>query len=927
MTGRPAHRGIGTHVTPTATVHRVAPKGRGAHRSIGSAVRAARDGDEIRIAPGEYVEQLLLDRAVRLLPEDGQEHAVRLLAAAPGRPVLEAAAPGVRVEGLALTGQDPALPAVLANTGDLELDGCEVSGGRVEAGGDASLTLTDCRVSGAGLAAVHLNTTGTARLTRVVVEDIEGTGVVIGSRAVTEATELTVRRVTGSGIRVRGTARAVLRECRISGPGRSGLLVEDEAAVAALDCRVTETAAEGVRVLGSSARPANAAGPDHRDTREGREGRESADGDVPLARADGGVLLTRCEILRTGTDGVAVSGTGDVRLLNCRLRDGSGPGVSADGESRAELVDCQVDRAHGSGLVARGSARLTAEGTSVTGSRANGLLAGDRSEVRVADGDLTDCSFSAVHACDDSRVTLTACRIASTPEHGIRATDRAGLTVEGGRITDCGLSGVRIDSAAEARMRGLAVVRGRAGITTESTGTVVLEECDVTDAERAGVSCGTGTAPVLRDCRISGTGTAGLVIGERATPSVEGCTVRDAAGSGLVVGPGAEPRVRSVTVARTGKNSLFVGEKARGTFEDCVFAWAGGDGTAFPALHVSAGGAPVLRGCLVRDTEEDVALEKGPGRCSTTASRGTWGTRPCRPARTGPWRPPEAGRGPAVDRAGDRGTPEDTIEDLLAELDGLAGLDRVKQDVSSLVKLMRMVRRREEMGLAPPPLSRHLVFTGNPGTGKTTVARLYGRILAAVGLLERGHLVEADRSALVGEYVGHTGPKTTRLFQQARGGVLFIDEAYSLTQYAGSNDFGQEAIATLLKLMEDHRDDVVVIVAGYLKEMEVFVRSNPGLASRFNRTLLFEDYGSAELVSIVEHQAAQHQYELAPDAREALAGRFDAMPRDRGFGNGRTARQLFQAMTERQAYRVAELPDASESDVMTLKPEDIPRNL
>jgi AAA+ superfamily predicted ATPase len=891
-------------VTPTATVHRVAPKGRGTHRSIASAVRAARDGDEIRIAPGEYVEQLLLDRAVHLLPEDGPEHTVRLLAASPGRPVLEVAAPGVRIEGIALTGQDPGLPAVLVGAGDLDMDACEISGGRVEAGGDSSLALTDCLVSGAGLAAVHVNTTGSARLTRVVVEDIQGTGVVIGSRAAAEATELTVRRVTGSGVRVRGEARAVLRDCRITGPGRSGLLVEDEAALTALDCRVEDTAGEGVRVLGSSPRT---------------EDREST---------DGGVLLGRCEVLRTGTDGVAVSGTGDVLLLNCRVRDGSGPGVSADGDSRAELVDCQVDRAHGSGLVARGAARLSAEGTSVTGSRANGLLAGDRSEVRMVAGDMTSCAFSAVHACDDSRVTLTSCRIGSTPEHGIRATDRAGLTVEGGRITDCGLSGVQIDSAAEARVRGLSVVRGRAGISTESTGTVVLEECDVADAERAGISCGTGTAPVLRDCRVSGTGTAGLVIGERASPRVEGCSVRDANGSGLVVGPQAEPRIKSVTVARTGKNSLFVGEKARGTFEDCVFAGAGGQGAAFPALHLSAGSAPVLRGCLIRDTEEDVALEKGARPVfDDCLSRDV--KNPSLP--TGMEQTMSAASG-AADSAGSATTareteapPEDNLDDLLAELQGLAGLERVKHDVSSLVKLMQMVRRREEMGLAPPPLSRHLVFTGNPGTGKTTVARLYGRILAAVGLLERGHLVEADRSALVGEYVGHTGPKTARVFQQARGGVLFIDEAYSLTQYAGSNDFGQEAISTLLKLMEDHRDDVVVIVAGYLKEMEAFVRSNPGLASRFNRTLLFEDYGSAELVSIVEHQAEQHQYELSPDAREALTARFDTMPRDRGFGNGRAARQLFQAMTERQAYRVAELSDVSESDVMTLRPQDIPQ--
>ncbi|MDX3644423.1 right-handed parallel beta-helix repeat-containing protein [Streptomyces sp. MB09-02B] len=898
-------------MTPTAsaTVHRVAPKGRGAHRSIAAALRAARDGDEIRVAPGEYVEQLVIDRAVRLLPEEGARHAVRLLAASPGRPVLEVAARDVRVEDLALVGQDPGLPAVLVNAGDLGLDGCEVSGGRVEAGGSASLALTDCRLTGAELAAVHLNTTGSARLTRVVVEDVEGTGVVVGSRAAAEADELTVRRVTGSGVRARGGARVVLRECRISGPGRSGLLVEDDASVTARDCRVEETATEGVRVLGSSARP---------DVRP-------ADGET----AEGGVVLVRCEVLRTGGDGVAVFG-GDVLLLSCRLRDGSGPGVSVEDEGRAELVDCQVDGAHGSGLVARGAARLSAEGTSVTGSRANGLLAGGRAEVRMDTGDLTACSFSAVHACDDSRVTLTACRIGSSAEHGIRATDRAGLTVEGGRISDCGLSGVQIDGAAEARMRGVSVVRGRAGITTESSGTVVLEECDVVGAERSGISCGTETAPVLRDCRISGTGTAGLVIGEGATPSVEGCTVRDAAGSGVVVGPRAEPRIRAVTVSRTGKNSLFVGEKARGTIEDCVFTGAGSDGAAFPALHVSAGGAPVLRGCLVRDCEEDVALEKGArpvfddcvARDVKNPSLPT-GTEQALSAAGGPETSGAAGTTARETEA----PAEDTLDDLLAELQGLAGLERVKNDVSSLVKLMRMVRRREEMGLAPPPLSRHLVFTGNPGTGKTTVARLYGRILAAVGLLERGHLVEADRADLVGEYVGHTGPKTARVFQQARGGVLFIDEAYSLTQYAGSNDFGQEAIATLLKLMEDHRDDVVVIVAGYLKEMEVFVRSNPGLASRFNRTLLFEDYSGAELVSIVEHQAAQHQYELTAEAREALTARFDAMPRDRGFGNGRTARQLFQAMTERQAYRVAELPEASEADVMTLGPEDIPQSL
>jgi SpoVK/Ycf46/Vps4 family AAA+-type ATPase len=243
-----------------------------------------------------------------------------------------------------------------------------------------------------------------------------------------------------------------------------------------------------------------------------------------------------------------------------------------------------------------------------------------------------------------------------------------------------------------------------------------------------------------------------------------------------------------------------------------------------------------------------------------------------------------------------------------------------------MVKVMQLVRRRSEAGLPAPPLSRHLVFAGNSGTGKTTVARLYGRILAAVGLLSRGHLVEADRGTLVGEYVGHTAPKTTAAFRSALGGVLFIDEAYALVPHGGQGgDFGREAIATLVKLMEDHRDDVVVIVAGYPEEMERFVDVNPGLASRFTRTLVFEDYDDEELVRIVEANARQHQYVLSEGTRESLLEYFGAVGRDERFGNGRTARQAFQRMTERQARRLADtaFEAATGEDLMILLPQDV----
>ncbi|EFC86433.1 AAA family ATPase, partial [Parafrankia sp. EUN1f] len=282
--------------------------------------------------------------------------------------------------------------------------------------------------------------------------------------------------------------------------------------------------------------------------------------------------------------------------------------------------------------------------------------------------------------------------------------------------------------------------------------------------------------------------------------------------------------------------------------------------------------------------------------------------------------------GAAADPGRNEGEAEvtESLEDLLAELAGLVGLERVKKDVGAQVKLMQTVRRRQEAGLPAPPLSRHLVFAGNPGTGKTTVARLYGRLLAALGILEHGHLVETDRSDMVGEYVGHTAPKTQAVFRRALGGVLFIDEAYSLVPHGLGNDFGQEAIATLVKLMEDHRDRVVVIVAGYPAEMGRFVASNPGLASRFSRTLTFEDYSSTELTGIVASQCRQHEYQLPEPTVAALDAYFEVLPRNRGFGNGRLARQVFQRMTENQAQRVAELATPTTDDLLRLDPMDLP---
>ncbi|WP_188306830.1 AAA family ATPase, partial [Streptomyces sp. CBMA123] len=286
---------------------------------------------------------------------------------------------------------------------------------------------------------------------------------------------------------------------------------------------------------------------------------------------------------------------------------------------------------------------------------------------------------------------------------------------------------------------------------------------------------------------------------------------------------------------------------------------------------------------------------------------------------------PGDGTPPGPDGAGTEPLPPPEPEGPQAALQALVGLEGVKEQVATLVNLNRLARRREQAGMPALPMGRHLIFAGPPGTGKTTVARLYGSILAELGVLRSGHLTEVARADLVASIVGGTAIKTTEVFTEALGGVLFIDEAYTLSAGGGGTgpDFGREAIDTLVKLMEDHRDDVVVIVAGYSEEMREFLSSNPGLASRFSRTVEFRNYSAQELVTIVERAAAAHGFDLAEATVEALGTHFTRMPKGADFGNGRAARKVFEEMVDRQASRLAALAEVTDADLPLLLPEDL----
>ncbi len=287
--------------------------------------------------------------------------------------------------------------------------------------------------------------------------------------------------------------------------------------------------------------------------------------------------------------------------------------------------------------------------------------------------------------------------------------------------------------------------------------------------------------------------------------------------------------------------------------------------------------------------------------------------------------------------------PKENIDDLKAELDEYIGLEAVKDEVRDLINMVTVWNLRRQHGLPAPDLSLHMVFSGNPGTGKTMMARFMARVYHSLGILSKGHLVEVDRSGLVAGYVGQTAIKTASVIENAKGGVLFIDEAYALSSGKGENDFGGEAIETILKAMEDNRDDLVVIVAGYTDLMEEFIGSNPGLESRFNRYLHFDDYTTDEMMGIFEMQCRKNCYVLEEknetgsegegsegeesareeSARDALRDAIEDEKRDEDFGNARGIRNLFERILIEQANRLAEAETVTKEILMTITAADI----
>ncbi|KFU75670.1 Right handed beta helix region [Amycolatopsis lurida] len=692
-----------------------------------------------------------------------------------------------------------------------------------------------------------------------------------------------------------------LTECSLEGAGWSTIYASGEGTVLMRGCEVRNYTGAGVVVTSPQGGVLESC-------------RFAEIGTSAVVVADDGTLVIRaCTVSGAAGNGICLNGRGRLTVEDTTISGTSKPAVAVEQQAMIAAKRLYASDLTGIGFYLASSGEVTLEECTVERAGAEGVFVAEGCKPVLRGCRVQTAGSRGVHFSARSGGTVTRCDVSGVTGIGVNVTERAAPEFHHLSISGCSGSGLKVSDAADPFFRRLHV-RGSdgVGIEIEDGGRGLMENVEI-DGGGVGLRVVAGSRLVVNGLSIRNTANAGVEVAE-ATLSLADSALEGTGGDGVHAGTGATLSLLRCRVHSSAGAGCRFGEGSSGTVTESEFSSGKSDG-----IVLETGESVRVASCTVRDNHGSGVRQLRPGTAIEVLDLITSGN--LKPDAYGTSVSVEAAE-PAPSIAPERPR---LAGDPLEEMQKLVGLAGVKREVTSLININKMAKRRQDAGLSAPPMARHLVFAGAPGTGKTTVARLYGQVLAQLGVLREGHLIEVARADLVAQIIGGTAIKTTEAFNTALGGVLFIDEAYTLSSGQGGSgpDFGREAIDTLVKLMEDHREDVVVIAAGYSNEMQDFLSANPGMESRFSRTIEFANYTADELVTIVRSQCAKHDYHLEDEAAAALFEHFERIPKDGTFGNGRTARRVFERMTDRQASRLAESPSMSPADLTLLTAEDL----
>ncbi|GLY28929.1 right-handed parallel beta-helix repeat-containing protein [Kineosporia sp. NBRC 101731] len=843
----------------------VSATGSDSYRTVSDAVAAASPGDVISIQPGTYTESVVLDREVTLSAAGAAEVWIE----SRDQPAVLVATESAALSGIGIRHHGRQSSAIDVQTGRLRMDECRVQADSVAAlfaHGAVEVQARGCDFTNPGGAGLLFVDGAEGRIGECRIHRTTSSAVVIRSGANPQLVDCTIEEVEGSGLLAADNARGAIRSTRISRAGNPAVAIEGASSTLIAGTTIESAAGVGLLVASSS---------------------------TPV--------LQDCVIVDSGAQGIVLVEQAAPELRRVGVRSPASYGVQVLSGSAGTFAECSVSDAGNVGVTVTDDASTTFEALVVTGGSTVGVAVAGSATPIFDDLRIERPATTGLQVGGQATPQVRRAVISGTGDDAVVVDGHAGGAYQDLTISRAGGIGISVTSGGLPAFSGVTITNPVGSGVRVHGGHLELSGTEITDAGSEGVLVTEEGTARLRRTRVSRSRRTGLEWTSGSGGSATECEVTDGGADGIRVRSNAELHLTDCTGRNNGGAGLRVQTSGEQLSVTRFRGTANGASDVF-GDHTTIVDAP-------DEPMEDTDEELPDGASETT-----------------PVPTPRAGETEVAtsSSAPPRSFGTGRLAQLLGELNSLVGLAEVKREVETLVRLHQMADRRAAAGLPSPPLSRHLVFAGSPGTGKTTIARLYGQILAELGVISTGQLVEVGRPDLVASVVGGTALKTAERFQEALGGVLFIDEAYTLSAAAsGGPDFGREAIDTLVKLMEDHREEVVVVVAGYTQDMRKFLASNPGLASRFSRTIDFADYVAADLVTIVEGLCGTHSYRLEFETRAALLTYFQNLPRDDAFGNGRSARKVFEEMVGRQAYRLAEDPDANPVALTRLLPDDL----